>query len=184
MREKLVWSTSNFNEAAITRTGATTFNNFFVPVNIYDVVDNLEGPSDKFSVRRVLVNGGIAVTAESTTFAQDICCMFAALMVLDNNDSSSSLVLTNRGELLEGGAERVLWTGCYTWNNIEIPAATLGGPRVEPAPVVFNIDWKGRCNMRLDETMTLAVAFGSDVTSTITGAAFSAITRTLFTHFG
>lgn len=175
-RERPTWQTTNFNESPVTRDGI---------INEYAIIDpELFGSAAiatastrVISTRRIIVRGGIAYSMESTTFAQDVVSVFCAIYVIDREDTDQDLVLTSVGSgILEGGAGRVLWTDCITHGSQELATNGIGWRPPEPR---FDVDLKVRVNLRNDQLLVFGIEFGSDVTSTIATAGFSAVTRTL-----
>jgi len=174
MRERPVWTTNNFNETAMTRDGV--INEFAILDVSVETPTLAAGPTEVHGLRRVIIHGGLATQVAITTAASDIIALFGALYVIDREETEASIVTTDRGTILEGGAGRVLWTNCWTWASTE--HTTVATEAIQE-PRRIDIDLKVRLNLRFDQQLILGLQFGSDVTETLVSAAFSAITRTL-----
>lgn len=173
-KERPMWATTNFNETAI--AGDATLEEMLIFQN-QDIVDF--NATSLTSIRRIIINGGVAIVPESTTFASNMIALYAALYVTDIDETDTTLITTAPGDILEGGVGRVLWTNCYAFSVAEIPTANVGTNLIPPVARI-EIDWKGRLNLRGDDAfLVLGLQYGASVTSTVALSSFSATCRTL-----
>lgn len=175
-RERPVWSTTNFNETAMAVDSTLNVQVLWDPLT--NEPSNSPGSSQHWSIRRIIVNGGMAIVPQQTALTNDIVTVFGALICSDSDDDDATLITTSQGQILEGGSNRLLWTNCWTFVITEVAAAVYSTAYI-PAPVQINIDLKTRVNMKFDDSLMLLLQFGSTAASVINAAAFSAITRIL-----
>lgn len=178
-RERPVWSTTNFNETALALD--TTRNDFILWLPSVQYASETAAPSDQWQLRRIIVNGDVAVVPETTTLASDIVVMFGALFIDDTFATGSTLITTARGDTLEGGTDRLLWTNCWSWGQVEIPTATRSDTVIR-VPVRIEIDIKVRARLSFNKVVMLSLQWGSSVGNVIAAAAFSATTRVLLVN--
>lgn len=156
VREQLVWSSNNFEETATTVDGI--INNFvlFDPQQLQGGSGITGAPAVRYQVRRIIVNGGLGWTPQDTALANDIGALRWAIFVQNREDTDASLITTAQGDILEGGVERVLKTGCEACSLTE-----LSGPASmnwRPPLVRFNEDLKVRVNLGFDDIIVLGVS--------------------------
>lgn len=179
-RERLIWWTTNFNEAPQNTAGLLT-------QNIILGHDQLEatqatGPSTIISIRRVIVNGGVVVApgiSGAVTF--DTLTAFTALVVQDVADTDVTLVSTARGDIYEGGVERILWSGCDTRQSTAGPVGQVSVSEVGEPFTRYAIDWKGRANLKIDHRLMLLFQAGGNwgAAGAVSTVALSATIRCL-----
>lgn len=172
-RAPVAWVTNVFNETAMDLAGTLT------ELNVLDVdVDLVTAAPLNYShlIRRVIVNGGLAIVPSSTTGASDMVSFYYALYVIDSDDSDATILVGTLGSLL--GARRVLHAGCLSFTVREETAGATGVSALYWLPKI-EIDVKVNAKIRPDEFLVLGCQFGSAASGAISLAAMSAYSRVL-----
>jgi len=131
----------------------------------------------KYNVRRIIVRGNYLITPLTTAAANSALQMVQAVYVDDREDTDASIVTTDIGDMLEGGADRVLYTNMDAFLVNEVPSAVISqqlvmGPRID-------VDWRGNAKVGLDQLILMGVQVGIDATSAVGNLSAQFIVRVL-----
>jgi len=132
----------------------------------------------KYNVRRILVHGAMQLVPNTTAAQVQGWTYIEALYVIDREDQDASLVTTDIGDILEGGADRVLYTNVHSGCTIEGTTAQVSSNLIPGERI--DIDWKGNVKVGLDQLIVYAAQFTSDVSGAMSSATIQVITRALF----
>lgn len=119
----------------------------------------------KYTVKRIIVKGGHEFRPLATTFEQAFVRLNTCLYVIDREDTDASIVSTTPGEILEGGADRVLFTDVQTGMVSEVTTANRAesfvvGPRIE-------IDWRGNAKCGIDQLVVLGFQLALNISGAV-----------------
>lgn len=176
VKKRWAWSSAVFG-SNIDVTGTPADLTEFI---LLDPLNDLQPGTDynrKYSVRRIIVNGNFLVTPLVTAAAATPIQMVSAVYVDDREDTDASLVTTDIGDMLEGGADRVLYTNMDAFLVNEVPSAVISqqlvmGPRIA-------IDWRGNCKVGLDQLILMGCQVGIDASATVNALSAQFVVRVL-----
>lgn len=179
-RQQPLWTTALFNESAIDVTGGAPA----TELNIFDVQTLAEGntatgPSERFKVKRIICKGDVAFVSQQAVATFDIVHLLGAIYVIDRDDSDNVINATAQGNILEGGADRLLWTNSWSWTAAEVPTAQYG-EAYWPAPARIDVDLKVNVRIGYDQVLVLGLQYFGAVNTAISVSAYSGIHRCLF----
>jgi len=179
LRERLVWNTNVFEEVALSGTGALIENALYDPMlEAEPNTATSSGGGKIVQIRRIIVSGGVVFSPAAVSLEFDVNAIWAAIYVVDREETDADLTTTAVGSLLEGGAERVLWSKCYPFANGE-QASTLSHQSVRPPLAEYDIDLKVRVNLTADQQLVMGQQFSNDVTSSMADIRIFALSRVL-----
>jgi len=145
-----------------------------------DVVGGSTDYNRKYNVRRVIVKGQYILTPSLSAFATVSVKCVESLFVIDNDDTDASLVTTAQGDILEGGADRVLYTnawGCQAYEQSvvdgQVNSELVFGPRID-------VDWRGNAKCGLEQLVTFGMQFMNDLTGVLSGVQLVVVSSVLF----
>jgi len=176
VKKRWAWSSAVFG-SAIDFSGTPADLTEFI---ILDALNDLQPGTDynrKYSVRRVILKGNFLITPLTSAAANSPVQMVSALYVDDREDTDNTLVTTDIGDMLEGGADRVLHTNMDAFLVNEVPSAVISqqlltGPRID-------IDWRGNCKVGLDQLILFGCQVGIDATGAVGNLSAQFICRVL-----
>jgi len=132
------------------------------------------------NVRRVVYDGALVLSPLSTAYQQDTFFLVWALIVQDSEDTDSALTSTAVGTLLQGGSERLLYTGQVSGRLQESTGTAVNQQVAEPGmPIKFDI----KCNakLRYDQELLLFHQLQFTNSAVLSAIAVHAISRVLVT---
>jgi len=141
-----------------------------------DILPTTADYNRKYNVRRIVARMQITPVPVTGTVSGQLVNLFAAMFVIDREDTDIDLVTTAQGDILEGGADRVLWTDLAAWRGLQIPAAQETGFQYGPR---FDIDWRGNAKVGLDQLVTIGFQFDAEY-GVMSDCRIAAITSVLF----
>ena len=149
---------------------------------VFDALTDIIGTGTdynrKWNVRRIICRSQLVWVPVVSTVAAQVVNLNAALFVQDREDADISLVTTAEGDILEGGADRVLWTDCVAQRIVALPSAQISeqqaqGPR-------FDFDWRGNAKCGLDQLVTIGFQLDADYSGVLSDARMGMLTSVLF----
>lgn len=170
-----LWSTTVFTESAIP-TDATLLE--LVLLQPDADLESLAGVQNRvFKLKRILFNGGIAITPSVTAALQsDIVAIYTVLYTIDAEDADASIITAGGSSILS--TERVLFSDVFTSS---VRANNTAGSQTPDVLHGFpvRIDARLNVNMRSDDLLILGVQFGSTPSAALTEARISGASRVL-----
>jgi len=176
VKKRWAWSSAVFG-SAIDFSGTPADLTEFI---LLDPLNDLQPGTDynrKYNVRRIIVRGNYLITPLTSAAANSPVQMVQAVYVDDREDTDASIVTTDIGDMLEGGADRVLYTNMDAFLVNEVPSAVVSqqlvmGPRID-------VDWRGNCKVGLDQLILMGVQVGIDATGAVGNLSAQFIVRVL-----
>lgn len=176
------WDTTLF-QSPIDATGASSTGQVLTKAAGFVAATGSEGPgltAEVFNVRRVIYDGAFVVTPLGTTFQQDTYFLAFALIVQDSEDTDTALTSTAVGTLLQGGSERLLYSGCRAGRITESTGTTVNQQIVEPGHAV-QFDIKCNAKLRYDQELLLYWQLQFTNSASVSAMSVYAISRVLVT---
>lgn len=179
MREQLLWASNLFEEVSLGDGGTIVENALFDPSQEAEGAGNTGAAGGHIaSVRRIIFTGGVVFSPQSTALEFDVNAVWAAIYVIDREDTDGDLTGTAQGSILEGGVDRLLWTKCSAFGNTE-QASTLSHTNYRPPLMDIDVDLKVRVNMKMDSLLVLGLQLSNAVTSSMSDLRLFGLSRVL-----
>lgn len=178
MREKYAWSTTVFNDTALSQTGVVDEQVLWDPN-----VDEVGYPqmNTVWTIKRILGRGNVVYNLEAAATTTDLIGVWQCLYVIDREDTDSTIISSGAGTIFE--TERVL--------QVETEGLLLFEATVDPATVTVvtprprvDIDWKGSLKLRQDQLLIHAIQVGNDASAVLNDARLFATYRVLHVRNG
>jgi len=162
------WVRGLFNEQSITRDAT---NNEFILLSGADWQTDQSGLNKKGYVKRTIVKGAITVVPNQTAGEVDHVAMFAALYVVDLDDTDTTIIGVGSGGILQGS--RVLWQDCFGHAILESASALTDQSVILPTFGRIEIDIGIKVVLEPDQVLTLGIQTNANVTNVLASINFS-----------
>lgn len=176
LRKPVTWIRTLFVESSLNLNGGTGSLTEFVLLDPDDVLVATSRLNNTVSIRRIVVNGGVAMSLATTGLAQDICQLMWAVYILDQDDADANINTTSPTAIM--GSERILRCGCEMFTGQSGTAAGMIGGNIYPG-IKVDIDIRVNAKIRRDQELYLGMQFGSGISPPVTLASFGAYSSVL-----
>lgn len=178
-RKRLAWSTGLFGVALDFDATPSDILELALFEPATDVLPATADFNRKWRVKRIIAKGNVVPIPQVATATIATLTVNTALYVIDRDDTDATIVGTATGEILEGGADRLLYVDCQSKAFIEGPTGDIGpgfveGPRID-------IDWSGTIVMGTDQIILLSFQVPTlSAVNVFSSMTVQCITRVLF----